>query len=130
MKIRFLCVILSVSALLMPLSLPVSASESEERELLALAAESAASGESYTVMAALASVLVNRMKSSSYPDSLAAVISDAGIDISSAVPSKQALRAASDALGGFDPTSGALRYSREGVGGVPILLETDGWSFY
>lgn len=130
MKIKIVCIVISLLTAMIPLTVSVSASEREERALLACAIESAAPGESYTVMVSLASVLVNRTKSDMYPSSLAAVISDAGIDISSAVPSSQALRAAADALGGFDPTSGALRYSRENSEDILLLLGTDGWSFY
>lgn len=130
MKVKIVCIIMSLLTAMIPLTVVASASGREETDLLACAIEAAASGESYTVMASLAAVLVNRTKSSLYPSSLAAVISDAGIDISSAVPSNQALRAAADALGGFDPTSGALRYASEPVEDIQLLLGTDGWSFY
>ncbi len=108
---------------------PIRAHAADERELLACAVESAASGESYTVMASLASIMLNRVESAEYPASLAAVIADAGIDISSVTPSSQALRAARDALSGFDPTEGALAYSK---GDEPpfIRLKTGAWSFY
>ena len=106
----------------------------EETVLLAQAIESAAHDESYTVMLAVASVFVNRMNDSAYPDSLGAVIADSGIVPVSEAPSSSALRAASDALRGFDPTSGALRYERTDK--TPqeksqgIKLGTDGWIFY
>ena len=108
---------------------PVSA-ESEEVLLLASAAEAVAGGESYTVMAAFSSVMLNRMRDEDYPSSLAAVISDAGIDISVVEVSPRAIRAARDALGGFDPTGGALHYSREEKELPEILLGVPGWSFY
>lgn len=108
---------------------PVSA-ESEEVLLLASAAEAVAGGESYTVMAAFSSVMLNRMRDEDYPSSLAAVISDAGIDISAVEASARAIRAARDALGGFDPTGGALHYSREEKELPEILLGVPGWSFY
>ena len=108
---------------------PVSA-ESEEVLLLASAAEAVASGESYTVMAAFSSVMLNRLRNENYPSSLAAVISDAGIDISAVKASPRAIRAARDALGGFDPTGGALHYSRNGEELPKILLGVHGWSFY
>jgi len=116
-------------ALVLFLICPVSA-ESEEVLLLASAAEAVAGGESYTVMAALSSVMLNRMRNEGYPSSLAAVISDAGIDLSAAEVSPRAIRAARDALGGFDPTGGALHYSREGEDLPGILLGVPGWSFY
>lgn len=103
---------------------------SEDEMLLARAVEAEASGESYTVMTSLASVLINRISSDSYPDSIGAVISDAGIDISLTEPSLQALRAVHDAALGFDPTSGALAYTKSAVSDFPLLLFVDGWSFY
>ena len=108
---------------------PVTA-ESEEVMLLASAAEAVAGGESYTVMAAFSSVLLNRVRNEDYPSSLAAVILDAGIDISAVKVSPRSIRAARDALGGFDPTGGALHYSREEKDSPKILLGVPGWSFY
>jgi len=128
MKRKILCFVLSL--ILTSASGIYCCAASDDADLLSRAIEAAASGESYTVMAALASVLMNRVSSECYPDSLAAVISDAGIDISSAEPTPQARRAARDAIGGFDPTSGAIGYS---VGRIPncrMLLFVDGWSFY
>lgn len=130
MKIKIVCIVLSLLAAMTPLVLFTEASGREDIDLLAAAIEAVAPGGSYAVQASVAAVLVNRLKASSYPSSLAAVISDAGIDISSSIPSSQAIRAARDALGGFDPTSGALYYSNEEVKDFPILLGTDGWSFY
>lgn len=128
MKNKILSLILFFVCFLMLAAPCVSAKD--ERELLASAVESAAGGESYTVMVSLASVLLNRVESEAYPESLAAVISDAGIDVSSVLPSTRAYRAAEDALGGFDPTAGALGYSEGSDSDAPVLLGTDGWSFY
>ncbi len=130
MKSKMLCILLSVICLFAVAAPCVSASAEDERELLGRAVESAAGGESYTVMVSLASVLLNRLESKSYPGSLAAVISDAGIDISGVTPSSRAYRAAADALDGFDPTAGALGYSESTESDAPILFGTDGWCFY
>ncbi|MBO5702415.1 MAG: cell wall hydrolase [Clostridia bacterium] len=109
---------------------PIRVYAADERVLLARAIESAASGESYTVMVSLASVLLNRVESDKYPASLAAAISDAGIDVSAVTPSSQAMRAARDAMGGFDPTDGALEYS-SGESELPFVrLKTGTWCFY
>lgn len=112
-----------------PMRLVCSAGTSGEL-WLARAVEAAARGESYTVMVSIASVLLNRVSSRCYPESLAAVIADAGLELSLNEPEAQALRAARDAMGGFDPTSGALNYSRSASAEHPILLFVDGWSFY
>ena len=127
-KIKKICLIFAL-LLICLLICPVSA-ESEEVLLLASAAEAVAGGESYTVMVAFSSVMLNRLRDEAYPSSLAAVISDAGIDISTASASPRALRAARDAMGGFDPTGGALHYSREEKDLPEILLGVPGWSFY
>ena len=129
MKNKVLCVILGI-ALLLPLGSVCVYAYEDDSELLARAVEAVASDGSYTVMVSLASVMLNRLESDSYPGSLAAVISDAGIDISAVEPSARALRASRDALGGFDPTRGATEYSKSRHDDSPILLFTDGWCFY
>ena len=124
-KISFVLTCVWVFLLIYPV-----AAESEEVMLLASAAEAVAGGESYTVMAAFSSVMLNRVRNENYPSSLAAVILDAGIDISAVKVSPRSIRAARDALGGFDPTGGALHYSREEKDLPKILLGVPGWSFY
>ena len=124
-KISFVLTCVWVFLLISPV-----AAESEEVMLLASAAEAVAGGESYTVMAAFSSVMLNRVRNENYPSSLAAVILDAGIDISAVKVSPRSIRAARDALGGFDPTGGALHYSREEKDLPKILLGVPGWSFY
>ena len=109
---------------------PIRAYAVDERMLLARAVESVAFDESYTVMVALASVLLNRVESDKYPASLAAVISDAEIDISGIAPSTQALRAARDAIGGFDPTDGALEYSCGEAYAPFVRIKAGTWCFY
>jgi N-acetylmuramoyl-L-alanine amidase len=108
----------------------VRARAADNAELLSLAAEAVAGGESYTVMVSVAAVLINRTESEKYPQSLAAVIADAGIDVSSVTVSDRARRAALDAIAGFDPTGGALRYSKSESRTGFKHLATDGWSFY
>ena len=104
--------------------------EDEDVYLLARASESVAGDESYTVMLAVSNVILNRLESESYPSSLGAVIADAGIDISDIEPSPRAMRAARDAVHGFDPTTGALYFSFGKESSAPILLGVDSWFFY
>ena len=128
MKIKMIC--FAVTALLLATALtPAARAEDIDVQLLARAIENAARGESYTVMVSLGAVLINRVISESYPSSLAAVISDAGIDMSRCEPSSRALRAAADALLGFDPTGGALHY-KVGEYDGEVALGTDSWCFY
>ncbi len=73
-------------------------------------------GEPYTGQVAVASVVLNRVKSSSFPNSVAGVIyqsgafsvvSDGQINLS---PNNTAKKAAQDAINGWDPSYGAIYY--------------------
>ncbi len=128
MKIKMICCAVTFLALATALT-PAARAEEIDVHLLACAIENASRGESYTVMVSVGAVLLNRLTSESYPSSLGAVIADAGIDISESEPSARALRAASDAVGGFDPTGGALHYKNGEYDGE-VALATDSWSFY
>lgn len=78
-------------------------------------------GESYTGQVAVGAVILNRVKSSSFPNTIAGVIyqqnaftavSDGQINLE---PNKTAMNAASDALNGWDPTYGCLYYYNPAV---------------
>lgn len=75
-----------------------------------------ARGESYTGQVAVAAVVLNRVKSSSFPNTISGVIYQpyaftAVIDGQiNYTPNQTAYRAAKDALNGYDPTGGALYY--------------------
>ena len=73
-------------------------------------------GEPYKGQVAVGAVILNRVKSSKFPNSIAGVIyqpgafdavSDGQIDLG---PNEAALRAARDAMNGYDPTYGCLYY--------------------
>lgn len=75
-----------------------------------------ARGESYTGQVAVAAVVLNRVKSSSFPNTISGVIyqggaftavSDGQINLT---PDSTARKAAQDALNGWDPTYGAIYY--------------------
>ena len=75
-----------------------------------------ARGEPYTGQVAIAAVVLNRVKSSSFPNSISGVIyqngaftcvSDGQINYT---PNETAYKAARDALNGWDPTGGCLYY--------------------
>lgn len=75
-----------------------------------------ARGESYTGKVAVAAVILNRVKSSKFPNSISGVIyqqgaftcvSDGQINLGT---DDECTRAAQDALNGWDPTGGALYY--------------------
>lgn len=75
-----------------------------------------ARGESYTGQVAVGAVVMNRVKSSSFPNSISGVIyqsgafdavSDGQINLT---PNSTAKKAAQDALNGWDPSYGAIYY--------------------
>jgi len=102
------------------LSLPgsVSAASYNESEtyLLGRLVHGEARGEPYVGKVAVAAVVLNRVRSSSFPNTIAGVIYQAGAFDAVAdgqinlTPDEDSLRAARDALNGWDPTGGCLYY--------------------
>lgn len=89
---------------------------STELNLLARCVYSEARGEPYTGQVAVAAVVLNRVRSSSFPNTVSGVIyqpgaftavSDGQINLT---PNETAYKAARDALNGWDPTNGCLYY--------------------
>ena len=89
--------------------------------LLAKCIYAEARGESYTGQVAVGAVILNRVNSSAFPNTVAGVIyqqhaftavSDGQINLE---PDKTAMNAASDALNGWDPTYGCLYYYNPAV---------------
>lgn len=93
----------------------LSASNSD-LNLLARLVYGEARGESYTGQVAVASVVLNRVKNSSFPNTVAGVIYQSGafsvVDDGqiNLTPNQTAYNAARDALNGWDPTYGAIYY--------------------
>lgn len=84
--------------------------------LLARLINAEARGESYTGQVAVGAVVLNRVKSSSFPNTISGVIyqpyaftcvSDGQINLS---PNQSAMSAAKDAMNGWDPSYGCLYY--------------------
>lgn len=93
-----------------------SSSYSSDVELLARLIYGEARGEPYVGMVAVGAVVLNRVKSSQFPNTIAGVIyqsgafdavSDGQINMT---PNEQSRRAARDAMNGWDPTGGCLYY--------------------
>ena len=89
---------------------------SGDTNLLAKLVYAESRGEPYTGQVAVASVVLNRVKSSSFPNSIAGVIyqngafsvvSDGQINLE---PNDTARKAAQDAINGWDPSYGAIYY--------------------
>lgn len=94
---------------------------SSDLYLMAKAIYAEGRGESYTGQVAIGAVIVNRVKSPSFPNSIAGVIyqkgaftavSDGQINLE---PNQTAYDAARDALNGWDPTYGCLYYYNPAV---------------
>ena len=85
-------------------------------ELLARLIHGEARGEPYVGMVAVGAVVLNRVKSSRFPNTIAGVIYQSGAFDAvrdgqiNLTPNEQSRRAARDALNGWDPTGGCLYY--------------------
>lgn len=93
-----------------------SSTSSSNVNLLAHLIYGEARGESYTGQVAVGAVVLNRVRSSSFPNTISGVIyqhnaftavADGQINLS---PNQTAYNAARDALNGWDPSGGALYY--------------------
>lgn len=93
-----------------------SSNTSNEVYLLARAVYGESRGEPYTGMVAVAAVILNRVDDANFPNTISGVIyqpgafdvvSDGQINLS---PDETAVRAARDAMAGWDPTNGCLYY--------------------
>lgn len=98
-----------------------SAYSSSDTNLLARLIYAEARGESYAGQVAVGAVVLNRVKSSSFPNTISGVIyqpyaftcvQDGQINLS---PDRAALSAAKDAMNGWDPSYGSLYYYNPAV---------------
>ena len=89
---------------------------SNDLNLLSRVVYSEARGEPYTGQVAVAAVVLNRVRSSSFPNSVSGVVyqsgafdavSDGQINLT---PDSTARKAAQDAINGWDPTYGCIYY--------------------
>lgn len=93
-----------------------SSSSSSNLNLLARVVYGEARGEPYSGQVAVAAVVLNRVKSSKFPNTISGVVYQSGafdavkdgqINLS---PNSTAIKAAQDALNGWDPSYGAIYY--------------------
>ena len=93
-----------------------SSTNSSDLNLLSRLVYGEARGEPYTGQVAVAAVVLNRVRSSSFPNTVSGVIYQSGaFDVVSdgqinLTPNETAKKAAQDALNGWDPTNGAIYY--------------------
>lgn len=94
---------------------------SSDLYLLAKVIYAESRGESYTGQVAIGAVVLNRVRSSAFPNTIAGVIyqpyaftcvNDGQINMS---PNQSAINAANDAVKGWDPTGGAIYYYNPAV---------------
>lgn len=93
-------------------------SNTSDVQLMARAINGEARGEPYEGQVAVGAVILNRVKSSKFPNTIAGVIYQSGAftavsDGQINVPIKEGssvLKAAQDAMNGWDPTGGAIYY--------------------
>ena len=94
---------------------------SSEVYLLAKTIYAEGRGEPYTGQVAIAAVVLNRVRSGQFPNTISGVVyqkhaftavSDGQINLT---PNETAMRAARDAINGWDPTGGALYYYNPAV---------------
>ena len=89
---------------------------SADHRLLAKLVYAEARGESYKGKVAVAAVVLNRVGSSSFPNTLSGVVYQSGAFSSVSngsinnTPNSECIRAALDAINGWDPTGGAIYY--------------------
>lgn len=93
-----------------------SSASSSDLNLLSRLVYGEARGEEYKGQVAVAAVVLNRVNSSNFPNSVAGVIYQSGAFDAvgdgqiNLTPNKSAISAAQDALNGWDPSNGALYY--------------------
>ena len=93
-----------------------SSTNSSDLNLLSRLVYGEARGEPYTGQVAVAAVVLNRVRSSSFPNTVSGVIYQSGaFDVVSdgqinLTPNETAKKAAQDALNGWDPTNGTIYY--------------------
>ncbi|MDO8686200.1 MAG: cell wall hydrolase [Clostridiales bacterium] len=118
LMILFIWSILSISNESGHGSVEAAGSKTSEAQLLARAINGEARGESYKGQVAVGAVILNRTRDSRFPKTIAGVIYQPGAftavsdgQINAAVDSKSTiLKAARDALNGWDPTNGCVYY--------------------
>jgi len=112
-------------------STAASSTHSSDLELLARCVFGEARGEPYVGKVAVAAVVLNRVRSPSFPSTIAGVlyqngaftaVSDGQFYLS---PDADAYRAARDALNGWDPTYGCLYYYNPGTAVSPWIYSRE-----
>ncbi len=116
--VLFACILLGPDALFKFGKVYAQNSSISDTQLLARAINGEARGEPYEGQVAVGAVILNRTKDSNFPKTIAGVIyqpgaftavDDGQIDVP-IDPGSSVVKAAQDALDGFDPTNGCIYY--------------------
>ena len=113
-----LIVILMISMLLPKKEYAEQTSQTSDIQLLARAINGEARGESYEGQVAVGAVILNRVKSPNFPNTIAGVIYEPGAFTAVAdgqinhpiAEDSTVFKAARDAMNGWDPTNGCVYY--------------------
>lgn len=113
-----LIMILMISMLLPKKEYAEQTSQTSDIQLLARAINGEARGESYEGQVAVGAVILNRVKHSSFPNTIAGVIYEPGAFTAVAdgqinhpiAEDSTVFKAARDAMNGWDPTNGCVYY--------------------
>ena len=109
-------IIVAIETKVMLVNAASGSNSSSDVQLIARAINGEARGEPYKGQVAVGAVVLNRVASSSFPNTLAGVVyqsgafdavSDGQINLT---PDETARKAAQDAINGWDPTSGCIYY--------------------
>lgn len=116
--VLFVCILLGPDALFKSGNVYAQNSSVSETQLLARAINGEARGEPYEGQVAVGAVIINRTKDSNFPKTIAGVIYQPGAftavddgQINVPIdPGSSVVKAAQDALNGWDPTNGCIYY--------------------
>jgi len=125
--IKIVCCVITVILIVMALTFikkskviyaATNSKNTSDVQLLARAINGEARGESYEGQVAVGAVILNRVRDSRFPNSIAGVIYEPGAftavsdgQINVSIPQNSTVvKAAQDALNGWDPTGGAVYY--------------------
>ena len=135
MSLIMALVIVCAAVLYYPLS--ADAYKESEKQLLARAVNGEARGEPYEGQVAVAAVILNRVKHSSFPNTISGVIyqpgaftavSDGQIDVP-IDENSTVYKACEDAMNGWDPSGGAIYYfnpetaTNEWIWSRPLIVQ-------
>ena len=137
LSVAMTLIVFCAAALCCPLIPASSQTEESDTQLLARAVNGEARGEPYEGQVAVAAVILNRVKHSSFPNTISGVIYQPGaftavLDGQIDVPIEEnstVYKACEDAMNGWDPSGGAIYYfnpetaTNEWIWSRPLIVQ-------